>query len=185
MRKAWDSFRPRTNADIRTPPGAPPSRELVFLGASPADGNSSRANHQGTAEESRTPTGDGGHHTHKEEECPVRVPCVRSTNEPLVDAHTRAVSAPATDTPIMMGNTREATKVATGHQELVGEGGGHGEKVREKYCEGRPQKGVVIASVRAGDWVRLETCGVVGSKQVTGWVRVEAVSVGCVFLTNI
>jgi len=41
--------------------------------------------------------------------------------------------------------------------------------------------GVVVASVRAGDWVLLNHCGgtnVLGGNQGNGWLRVEAVSVG-------
>lgn len=115
---------------------------------------------------------------HREEHQPLVVPSVRCRTAERTDRNPHIPSAGVGAKKVAMVQTLPQTGPDVSGLNVEGH---VGNRVEEGYAE----SSIVVASLRAGDWVLLErnssissgSCGK-RSGRVTGWLRVEAVSIG-------
>lgn len=215
-KQAWDTFRPRTNADIPVPPGAPECRELVFLKATCLEDEGTAQTISGRVEHDEITAAPADHASADSEVRPVQdraeIPAHEKTGtfqprnksnfgeyrreeqQPLVvpsvhcptvgnrgrNYHTPPAGVRAKKVPVVQ--TLPKTVPDGSGLNVEGQGGNNTGQAVGKGCT---EPSFVVASLRAGDWVLLErnssisggSCAI-RSEGITGWLRIEAVSVG-------
>ncbi|CAM9859944.1 unnamed protein product, partial [Scytosiphon promiscuus] len=223
--KAWGSFRPTTNADLSPPPNETPAHELVFLRKGYGAFEKPKLSPKLDEDRAKTPRHSGGGIFHrlsyddgarkcaaaavteahrtvavqavafgsssKQGQLPVLVPSLRSGSAECLEVFPSATNVDGLEGRSPVLSEKEDNEIGTGC--VVGTGG----TPADPYAREQPgrRKGLVAASVRAGDWV-LPTHGgggfawngtsvrrggsdpaLKGGNNGSRWMRVEVVSI--------